>query len=69
VWTTNAHLELKVDFDKSSLIGSNTLNVTITKDNTQQIILDYQGIVIQKVEQCNGEGVFAPVTYSSQNGR
>lgn len=69
VWTTHAHLELKVDFDKSSLIGSNTLNVTITKDNTQQILLDYQGIVIQQVEQCNGQGAFVPATYSSQEGR
>ena len=69
MWTTHAHLELNVDFAQSSLIGSNTLNLTITKDNTNQVVLDYQGIVIQKVEQCNGDGQFVPVTYTSQGAR
>jgi hypothetical protein len=44
ILTTHFHLDLTVDFDKTSLIGTNTLNLTATADNVNTLILDYQGL-------------------------
>ncbi len=47
--TTHFHLNFTVDFDKESLIGSNTITVKALKDSVTTLILDYQGIVITGV--------------------
>lgn len=47
--TTHFHLNFTVDFDKQSLIGSNTLTVKALKDDVNSLILDYQGIIISGV--------------------
>jgi hypothetical protein len=36
-------------------MGTNTVNVTAIQEGGNTLILDYQGIVIQKVEEC-GDG-------------
>ncbi len=53
--TDHFHLDITVDFDKQSIMGSNTVNVTAIQDGGNTLILDYQGIVVQKVEEC-GDG-------------
>ncbi len=50
VWTTHFHLNFTVDFNQSSLIGTNTIDLITTADNVDQVILDYQGININNVE-------------------
>jgi hypothetical protein len=68
--TTHFHLNFTVDFNASSLIGSNLLNVTAQKDDVKSLILDYQGLVITKVEESTDNGVtFKPATYSTAQGR
>jgi hypothetical protein len=68
--TTHFHLSFTVDFDKQSLIGSNTLTVQALTDNVNQLILDYQGIVITGVQQSIDAGkTFSNITFSRAEGR
>lgn len=69
VLTTHFHLDIAVDFAKSSLIGTNTINLSSTADGVNQVILDYQGLVVQKVETSDGKGGFITAQYSSVSGR
>jgi leukotriene-A4 hydrolase len=69
ITTTHFHLNITVDFNKSSLIGTNTLNLTALADGVTTVVLDYQGMTVSKVEQCNGQGAWAPVTTTSVGGR
>ena len=69
ITTTHFHLDIKVDFQQTSLIGTNTLNLTALTNGVNTLVLDYQGLSVSKVEQCNGQGVFAPVTYTTVGGR
>lgn len=47
------HLEISVDFTKSSVLGFNTLNMTSQVDGLASVVLDYQGMIIDSVEQYN----------------
>ena len=67
--TMHFHLAFTVDFDKQSLIGSNTLTVQALTDNVNSLILDYQGIVITGVQQSNDGTTFNNITYSKADGR
>lgn len=67
--TTHFHLSIKVDFDQNSLIGSNTLNLTAQADGVTQLVLDFQGININNVQEVDDKGVFQTSTYTSVSGR
>ena len=65
VETTNFRLDLTVDFDKSSLYGTNILTLKALKDGVTKVVLDYQGIIIQKVEQQMSDKSYKIASYSS----
>jgi hypothetical protein len=44
--TTNFYLDVTVDFDKSSIYGTNTLTFVAMVEGVSEIVLDYQGIDI-----------------------
>lgn len=68
--TTHFHLSLYVDFDQNSLIGSNTINMTAQADGVTQLVLDYQGININQVEQVDStSGSWISTQYIQSNGR
>jgi leukotriene-A4 hydrolase len=68
--TKHFHLSFTVDFEKQSLIGSNTLTVQALTDNVNQLILDYQGIMIIAVQQSiDGGKTFSNITFSRAEGR
>jgi hypothetical protein len=69
ILTTHFHLELTVDFAKSSLVGTNTLNLTSLTDGVTQVILDIQGMDIQMVEQFDGKDKFVAATFTKQTVR
>ena len=50
IQTEHFQLDIELDFDYSIFIGTITLNMTAVKDNVTQVILDYQGIIVSKVE-------------------
>jgi hypothetical protein len=63
------YLNLTVDFNQTSLIGSNTLDLIATADNVNQVILDYQGININNVEQSTDNKVtFQKIPYDLAQG-
>lgn len=41
IFTTHVHLEIKVDFNQSSIIGSNTLNMKALADGVSIVVLDF----------------------------
>lgn len=68
VLTTHFHLNFTVDFNQSSLIGTNTIDLITTADNVDQVILDYQGINVNIVEQSTDKTTFKNVSYDLATG-
>lgn len=65
IQTFNFDLDVKVDFDASSVSGTNTISLTAVQDQVQEVVLDYQGMTISKAEALDGTGNFVEVTYTT----
>lgn len=66
ITTTDFQLDVTIDFDSSSISGTNTLTLSALKDGVQTLVLDYQGINIIKVEQQNADKTtYTTLTYTS----
>ena len=50
ILTTHFHLDIKVDFNQTSIIGTNTINMTALADGVTSVVLDFQGLSVSKVE-------------------
>ncbi|CDW72343.1 peptidase family m1 containing protein [Stylonychia lemnae] len=59
--TTNFQLDVTVDFDKSSISGTNTLTFQVLFDGVTEIVLDYQGLDISLCEVMGQDGKFNQV--------
>lgn len=66
IHTKDFDLNIFVDFDKSTISGTNTLTLRAVEDQVGEVILDYQGMVITKVEAQDEDGTFKTTTYETQ---
>jgi hypothetical protein len=54
-------MNVTVDFDKSSIIGTNTLTLEAVADGVSEVVIDYQGLLITLVEIQGTDGNFYQV--------
>ena len=57
-------MNVTVDFDKSAIIGTNTLTLEAVADGVSEVVIDYQGLLITLVEIQGTDGNFYQVNIS-----